>query len=162
MRNQLEEYLLINQPCSFCVQSLCFLEHRIVQPDVDIPLPESLIISWGNVYNGSFINLSCSINFASLFFQSNVIKPGVIVERFISNLCLQLMPPLGKYGLFHLLSCTMLLLKLKELVIESLALLLRKLIQGIFKQNLCPLELFLPQFKLCELDEEVLIECLVA
>jgi hypothetical protein len=68
------------------------------------------------------------------------------------------MSPTHYHNLLHLLAGAILLLKFQILIVETLEFVFGDIVQSILKEDLGSIELFVLQFKFCELDEEVLIE----
>ncbi len=161
MRNQRQSFL-INSRGSLRVFSLTLLENSIVNPQIDITFPVSLLHSRRHISDCSLVYLSSAGNLAGLLLQASVVEPCVIVERFLQHLLLEDVPSLHEHGLLHLLPRAVLLLEFEILLIQSLRFLLGDVVERILVKDLRSFKFFESQLELGELDEEVLVEGLVA
>lgn len=60
---------------------LQLLVQRVVDPQVDVPFPVSLLLDGRDVGDGSLVNLSDRVGVRVVLHQAQVIKPRVVVVR---------------------------------------------------------------------------------
>lgn len=60
---------------------LCFqlLKQSVFDPQVNIPPPESLFLSWGDLSNGALIYFAHTVNISCTLFQLSIVEPDVVV-----------------------------------------------------------------------------------
>mmetsp|Transcript_3550 Transcript_3550/g.12885 ORF Transcript_3550/g.12885 Transcript_3550/m.12885 type:complete len:640 (+) Transcript_3550:27-1946(+) len=154
VRDELEA-LLVDLPGPASVLRLQLLVKRVVDPQVDVPPPEPLLLRRGHIRDRPLVELPHLVVRPAPLLQSQVVKPSVVGRGVGFQVLLILEPLLSRDHILDLVPVPMLLLKPDVVRVELLGLLPGDIVQRVLVD--CPgaVELLAKLLKLGKLLEKV-------